>query len=396
MNPIISKTLLFTLIVMNAIPLLSTNMFLASIDDIASEFGTSYGSITFALSAYLIFTAFVQLIVGPIADQFGRRPTILISVALFIIASAGTALATSYITFLIFRIIQGAIATGLALSRAVVSDIIPTKEAASTLGYIGMVMSLAPIIGPSIGGGLSELAGWRSNFWLYTFLGIGLWLLVWGQLPETGIKKSSTTKDFFYSYLDLISIADFWRYALIMSLGIGAFFCFITGIPIVAAQQFDMDQGSIGLCIGSITCGFLFGSFVSGRFGSKYSLDVMILSGRYLACLGLLISIFFISIGFVPLKSLLGGILLVGVGNGLTSPSANLAVISVRKDLSASASGLAGALIVLTGAIMTGITGAILDVYPNTVALISVMSFVTAISFLIAAWQIYFKNCHSG
>ena len=105
MNPIISKTLLFTLIVMNAIPLLSTNMFLASIDDIAAEFGTSYGSITFALSAYLIFTACVQLIVGPIADQFGRRPTILISVAVFIIASAGTLLATSYIPFLIFRIL---------------------------------------------------------------------------------------------------------------------------------------------------------------------------------------------------------------------------------------------------------------------------------------------------
>ena len=377
---------------MTALPLLSANMFLASIGDIASEFKKGYDTVALALSAYLLFTALIQIIAGPIADRFGRKPTLMISLVIFISASTGAAVAENYTAFLIFRILQGAIATGLALSRAIVSDILPPQKAASMLGYIGMAMSLAPIIGPSIGGLLSEISGWRSNFWLYSSLGIGLLLLILILLPETGGRNTSTAKEFFNSYLKLILIGNFWVYTLVISLGIGAFFCFITGIPIIASKQFHLEQGEIGLCIGSITCGFLFGSFLSGQFASRYSHDIMILSGRIVASLGLMLSMFLFLIGYISLKNLLGGVILVGVGNGLTSPSANLAIMSLRKDLAASASGLAGACVVLTGALVTALTGAVLDAYPTAIALISIMSCITLTSFCIALWQVSIRK----
>ena len=377
---------------MTALPLLSMNMFLASLTNMAVEFDIGYNIISVALSGYLLFTALIQVIVGPIADRFGRKPVLLISLGLFVVASIGAALAASFSSFLIFRILQGAIATGLALSRAIVSDVASPRQGASLLGYLGMAMSLAPIIGPSIGGALTEVAGWRSNFWLYSALGIGLWLLVWKQLPETGKKNQTTTKEFIQSYLALIRMFDFWAYTLILSLGISAFFCFITGIPVVANRQFSMDPGEIGLALGTITCGFLFGSFCSGRFASKYSLDTMILVGRFIACFGLLICIFLSVLGSISSHSLLGGTLLVGVGNGLTSPSANIAVICVQKDLSASASGLSGAVIVLVGAIMTAVTGTVLDIYPNAFALVCIMGSVTFGSLIIAVRQAFYKK----
>lgn len=390
--PSISKTLLLALIFMAALPLLSTNMFLASIGEIAKEFDTGYDTIALALSAYLIFAAIVQFIVGPLADQFGRKPVLLISCIIFILASTGAATAENYISFLIFRILQGSIATGLALSRVIVSDIVSPKEAASMLGYISMAMSLAPVLGPTIGGLLAEFAGWRSNFWLYSCFGSVLLWLIWKHLPETGTKNYSTPREFFNAFITLISIYEFWAYTLILSLGIGGFFCFITGIPIVANNQFDIEQGQIGLCIGSITCGFLFGSFLSGRYASKYGLDTMILSGRCVACFGLAITIALFACGFISLRNLLCGIIFVGIGNGLTSPSANLAIISIRKDLSASASGLAGASIVLIGALITAITGLILDIYPNAIALVSIMGCITLTSLGISLRQILIKK----
>ena len=106
------KSLFLILILMTAVPLLSLNMFLASLGVMAHEFGIGYDTLAMALSGYLIFTAFIQIIIGPIADRFGRRPVLLISLTLFSIASCGAALAESFVTFLIFRVFQGAIATG--------------------------------------------------------------------------------------------------------------------------------------------------------------------------------------------------------------------------------------------------------------------------------------------
>lgn len=184
-----SKSLLFTVILMTAVPLLSLNMFLASLGVMAAEFNIGYDTMAMAVSGYLVFTAFIQIIIGPIADRFGRRPVLLVSLGLFFMASCGCALVESFTSFLIFRVLQGAVATGSALSRAIVSDIVPPTQAASMLGYLSMAMSLAPIIGPTIGGGLAEVLGWRANFWLYSAFGIGLWLLVWARLPETGEKN---------------------------------------------------------------------------------------------------------------------------------------------------------------------------------------------------------------
>ena len=302
-------------------------------------------------------------------------------------ACCGAALADSFSSFLIFRILQGAIATGSTLSRAVVSDIVPPKMTASMLGYISMAMSLAPIIGPAFGGSLAEVVGWRANFWIYSSLGLGLWLLVYRYLPETGSRNSWRPKAFLQSYSELIFISDFWAYTLIMSLGIGAFFTFVTGMPLIAANQFYMTQAEIGICIGIITCGFLFGSFLSGRFAAVYSLDKMILSGRFVAFFGPLASRFIFWMGFVSPFSLLAGTLCVGIGNGLTSPSANSAIMSVRRDLSASASGLSGATVLMVGAISTSATGMILKIYPNVFALVLMMFCLTLAGLLIAIWQ---------
>ena len=380
-----SKPIL-TLVLLISVPLLSLNMFLPSLGVMADEFRVGYDTMSLAVSGYLVFTAVIQLVAGPVADRFGRRPVLFGSLALFVAASVGCALADSFGVFLFFRVLQGGIMTGAALSRAIVSDIAGPKQAASILGYMAMAMSLAPIIGPSIGGFLGEMAGWRANFWVYTGVGIGLWVLVWAQLPETAGGDAGSGPAFVRSYLELLTDLHFWAYTLIMAFSVGGFYAFISGIPLVAGEQLGLPESQIGLGMATITVGFLFGSFLTGRYSASRDLDKMIVFGRIMANLGLLGCLAAFLAGWVTPWSLFCGIVFVGLGNGLTMPGASSLVLFRRKGLSASASGLSGAVVVLVGAAVTAVTGYVMELRPRAEVLVVLILVLALASLAIALW----------
>src|SRR3546814_18871653 len=116
-------------------------------------------------------TAGWQLIRGPLSDRFGRRPVILATLAVFIAASLGCLLAGDIWTFLVFRLLQGAIITGYAVSLAVIRDTAPAPKVASLLGYVAMAWAVAPMLAPLFGGALDALFGWRSTFWAFLAFG---------------------------------------------------------------------------------------------------------------------------------------------------------------------------------------------------------------------------------
>ena len=382
----INPGLMLTLTLLTAVPMLSLNMFLPSLDDMAGEFQVGYDTMALAVSGFLVATAIIQLLAGPVADRFGRRPVLLASLVLFVAASICCAFSESFKWFLFFRVLQGAVFTGSALSRAVVSDISSPRHAASIFGYMGMAMSLAPILGPSLGGLLGELAGWRASFWVFTGTGIGLWLLVWTLLPETADRHAGGGAAFASSYLELLSSLRFWAYSLILALSVGGFFVFISGIPLVASEQLGLSQSQTGLGMATISIGFLFGSFLSGRLSAARDLDTMILAGRLTASLGLLGCLVILLSGSVTPWSLFGGTAFVGIGNGLTMPAATSQVMFVRRDLAASAAGLYGAVMVVLGAAFSAVTGSVMELHSSAALLVGLMLALTLVGLAIAVW----------
>ena len=388
-----SRQLMVVLILFSALPLLSVNMFLPSLGEMARDFGVSYEKMTLAVSGYLIFTAVIQLVAGPLADRFGRRPVSLFALGLFFIASLGCANAQSYEVFLLCRIMQGAIATGLALSRAVVGDVSSPQGAASTLGYISMSMSLAPILGPSLGGVLSETYGWRSNFLFYASSSFLLWVLVWKLLPETSQKPDASNTSFLKSYLELASSFQYWMYTCVLICGISTFFVFVSGIPLIAQSQFQMSQSEIGIIMGTITMGFLIGSFISGLISVSQGTVRMILYGRLFAFSGVgICSLLALLLPSLSALMIIFAAICVGLGNGLSTPSASTAVMFVKKGLAGSASGLSGASVVLFGGIMTSITGMILDKSPTALTLMVIMLTLTLAGLLFALGIAFMKD----
>ncbi len=369
-----------TLVLLTAFATVSLNMFLPSLGAIADEFATDYATVNIAVAGYLAVTAVVQIVAGPLSDRCGRRPVTLACLALFAAASLGCLLSQDIATFLAFRMLQAAVISGSVLARAIVRDTRPAREAASLLGYVSMAMAIGPMVGPMIGGGLEELFGWRASFVFFTVAGAGMFLLCWHDLGETNTTRSETFRSQFAAYPELVRSRRFWGYSLCMAFSVGGFYAFISGAPKVAETVLDLSPGLLGICIGSITGGFAFGSFLAGRYAARVPLIAMMLAGRAVACAGLTLGLVLVLTGTVTVLSVFGTTIFVGIGNGITMPSAASGSMSVRPRLAGSASGLSGALVVAVGAGVTSVTGGLVEGATPALTLIVTMLACTALS----------------
>jgi Bcr/CflA subfamily drug resistance transporter len=384
LNSATSPPKMLTLVLLTALSVLSLNMFLPSLSNMARDFQTDYALVNLSIAGYLAITAVLQLIMGPLSDRYGRRPVLLAGLTIFVLASLGCAMATDIWIFLGFRVVQGAIISGAALSSAVVRDMVPAQEAASLMGYIAMAMAIAPMLGPMFGGALDQLFGWRASFWAFAGLGVAVLVLCWVDLGETNKFPSDTFAIQFQSYPELIRSRRFWGYALCTAFSTSAFYAFLSGIPMVAQTVFELPPARLGVYMGTITAGFFLGSFLSGRYAKRFALTTMMISGRIVACGGLLLGLTLFSAGIVNEISLFGTTVFVGIGNGLTNPSSNVGALSVRPELAGSASGLSGALTVGAGALLTSFTGALMTEEYAVYKLVGMMLFCSAAG-LIAA-----------
>lgn len=357
MRPAQTPPHLITLIFASALAVVSLNMFLPSLTQMAEDFEADYAVINLSIAGYLIVSGVLQLIMGPLSDRYGRRPLMLISMAIFAVASVGCVLAENVWVFLGWRMLQGAVIAGQVISRAMIRDMHPPNEAASKLGYVTMTMALAPMLGPMLGGALDMAFGWRSGFVLYAVLGFGMLALLWVDLGETNVEPSATLGAQFRQYPQLFASRRFWGYALCAAFSIGGFYAFITGAPLVAAAWFDLSPAMLGLGIGIITGGFMVGNFVTGRLAARTQLTTMILIGRIVATVGPLMGLLLFVSGAGSVWVFFGSAIFVGFGNGLTVANATVGLMSVRPKLAGSASGLSGAMTVALGAALTMATG---------------------------------------
>ncbi len=379
---------IFTLILLTGVSILALNMFVPSLVNIAADLDADYTLVSLSIAGYLAVTAVLQIVIGPMSDRYGRRPVLLIAVALFTLASLGCLLAQNVWVFLFFRLLQAAIVAGGALSRVVVRDMVPPKQAVSLLGYIAMAMAVAPMLGPMVGGALDELFGWRSSFLAFAMMGAALFALAWFDLGETNRNPSQTFRAQVQAYPVLLGSARFWGYAGCMAFSTGAFFVFIAGAPLVASTLFEISPGMLGLYIGSITGGFVLGSFAAARCAKRFALETMMLAGRIVACSGLAVGMLLFAAGVVHELALFGSTIFVGLGNGITMPGSNVGAMSVRSDLAGTASGLAGALTMGGGALLTWTAGMMVTEDTGAMALLGLM-FVTSFLGLLSAWWVH-------
>ncbi len=338
-----------------------------------------------AISAYLALTGALQLIIGPLADRYGRRPVLIGCFIIYLLASLGCILAPNETVFLGFRMAQAVIVAGTVLSRAIVRDIVPGDQAASMLGYVTMGMALMPMVAPMIGGLLETYFDWRMSFVLLLVLASAVLALFYFDLPETNPNKDASFADQFRQYPALVRSRRFWGYAATSAFAAGCFFTLLGGAPYVATNVLGMMPAAMGFSFGTISFGFMTGNFLSGRFATQVGATRMIFLGSLITLFGIALALVLFLVGLGSAMSLFAPMILVGLGNGLVLPSAQVGMLSINPKLAGSAAGLGGALMIGGGAVLSAVTGALLAPGLGAYPLILMMLF----SALMSVWAAY-------
>ena len=371
-----------TLVLLAGLSTLAMNIFLPSLPGMADWFRVDYAVMQLSVSFYLAGSAVLQIIVGPLSDRFGRRPVILVALVIFILATLAALLAPSAEWFLAARVVQAVVATGMALSRAVIRDMVPAEQAASMIGYVTMAMSVVPMIGPAIGGALDEIFGWQASFVLLIVAGLAVTLLVWADLGETAQPTGRSLAEQIAEYPELLTSPRFWGYAGVASLASGAFFAYLGGSPFVGEKVFHLSPAVIGYYFAAPAIGYAVGNFAAGRWSMRVGLNRMVLLGTLLSTATLIIGA--VLARLLPANPMLffPVVGLMAVGNGITLPNANAGMLSVRPHLAGSASGLGGALMIGGGAVLAGIAGPLLSEDSGHYVLLDLMAVSSALSVL--------------
>ena len=367
-----------TLVLITGMSALSMSIFLPSLTAMTAYFQTDYAIMQIALSGYLAATAIMQVFIGPISDRYGRRVIVMGSLVIFVLATWGALMSTTVEAFLFFRIMQAAVATSMALGRAIVRDIVPQNEAASMIGYVTMGMAVVPMIGPMIGGALEQAFGWQATFVFLGVAGLATLALVTADLGETVQGQGVSFREQVRTYPELLRSPRFWGYVLCSAFASGGFFALLGGTSFIASNIFDLSPLWSGVALGAPAIGYAFGNFVSGRFSVRYGVNRMALVGSLVLIFGMGMSLLLTLSGISHPLAFFGFCVFLGLGNGIVLPNVMAGSLSVRPHLAGTASGLGGAIMIGGGAALSQLAGGILTEETGTLPL-QVLMFATSV-----------------
>jgi len=239
---------------------LAIDFYLPAFPQIARSFATDTQHVQVSLAVYFAGVAIGQLLYGPLADRFGRRPPLLGGLLLFCAASLACSLAPSLEWLIGARFVQAlGGCVGMVIPRAVVRDHCDTLTSARVFSQLMLVMGVAPILAPLAGGALLVVGGWQSIFWCLTLIGLLCMLAVILWLPESfpATQPRRPLRRALSGYLHLLKDGVFIGHVLTGGLALGGMFAYIAGSPFVFIEVYGVPPAHYGWLFGSNAAGYI-------------------------------------------------------------------------------------------------------------------------------------------
>lgn len=251
---------------------LAIDFYLPAFPAMAHAFATDEKHVQATLAAYFLGLSLGQLAYGPVADRFGRRIPLLFGVSLFTLASLACAYAPNLDSLILARFVQalGGCA-GMVLSRAIVSDKCDAVASAKVFSQLMLVMGLAPILAPMLGGVLVNVAGWQSIFLALSLFSAACLLAVSFGLPESlpAHVPRQPLSGALRQYVRLFNDRVFVGHALTGGIAIAGMFAYIAGSPFVFIKLYGVPPEHYGWLFGTNAAGFILMAQVNARLLSK-------------------------------------------------------------------------------------------------------------------------------
>jgi DHA1 family bicyclomycin/chloramphenicol resistance-like MFS transporter len=357
---------------LTAVGPLAIDMYLPALPTIAREFGVDASVVQSSLAAYFIGIAVGQAFYGPLSDRLGRKPILYLGLTLFMVSSIGCAQAESVNVLIAFRFLQalGGCAP-IVIPRAIVRDHFDQAGSVRMLSVLMLVMGLAPILAPLIGGQLLVNFGWRAVFWLLTAYA-ATWLTVVAVLLPESLPSARRLRhplsDVLAVYWRLVRDRKFMGHALSGALIFAGLLAYISGSPVVFIELFDVPPERFGFFFGANAIGIIVASQINrwlvGRVETPRIVRVVLLVAMTAGAV-LVVDAYS---GFGGFAGILVPLFFYIACHGFVLPNTTALAMAPHGRVAGSASALLGTLQFVLGAVAGSLIGAFANGTPVPMA----------------------------
>ncbi len=375
------------------------DLLLPAFDDIRDAYDLGEGSTRTGLvvTVYFIGLAVPQFVFGPIADRFGRKPVLSVSVAIFMFGAFASAVAPTFTTLLVARFVWGIGGAGArVIAIAVIRDRFEGDTMAKAMSQVMAVFVLVPVIAPAFGAGMIAVLPWRSLFWFCVIWGgaVGLWAMF--RLPETldpAYVRPLNMATSIASYREVATTPVTAGYTLASVFLQAIMTLYLATIELIVGDIYDRDE-LFPLVFGLVAAGFGVGALINGRFVERFGIDRMV-TGAFLFGLpmGVLLLVVTLAGDGRPAFWLLVAMLVPTLGSMIfLMPNLNTAAMGPVGHIAGAASAFIGGARIAAGAILaTPVTSMVTDSVTPFAAWLLVFNIACALT----VWQVRRRRARS-
>ncbi|MDE7153913.1 MAG: multidrug effflux MFS transporter [Muribaculaceae bacterium] len=263
-------TFLIFIAILGAFSSLVNDMYLPTIPKMVKEFHTTPSMTQMGLSMAMLGLGIGSVMWGSLSDRYGRKPILIISLILFVVATGVSLLSESIWFFISCRLVQGIGAGGgMVLSYSIPADRYEGRQLAKVMALVGAINGIAPAGSPLIGGFLADSVGWRGIFVVLLVIGIGM--LFWSMrtpesLPQSKRMTGKGLKEYVTAYMTLFRDRRFMIYVLLKAIGIGLLYAYISSATFIYQEHYGFSSMQFGMIFGANALAIAVGSTLVMKF----------------------------------------------------------------------------------------------------------------------------------
>ncbi len=366
---------------------LTIDMYLPAFPRIADDLDATSSQVQLTLTGMLLGLAVGQLVIGPLSDMYGRRRPLMVGLAAHALVSLACAVAPTVEVLAGLRLLQGFSGAAISVTAmAMVRDRFEGVAMAHLMARLFLVIGLAPIIAPSLGGLVLAWAGWRSLFHVLALAAVAMLVLAWFALTETlpaERRRPARLRASLAAYSLLLRDGRFLALALIGGAMMSTLFAYIAGASFVLQDGFGLSAGEFALVFGLNAATFVIGSQVNPLLTQRFPLLDVLTGGILLtvAAAASLLALAIADVGGVP--GVVVPIAVMLFAGGLSMPNTPALALADHAGEAGTAAAVLGCLQFGIGGVVAPLVGAFgtVTAVPMAVAMLAMGGLAVALVF---------------
>ncbi len=325
---------------------ITTDLMLPALPALAADLHAGMARVQLTMSALILAFGLAQLIWGPVADRIGRRPVLLLGLALYTVASLGAALASDVMVVVAWRALQGAaMSAAVVCARAMVRDLYEPHEGVMVMARALTGLGLIAMASPLVAGLLVSAWGWRAAVWAMAVVGGGLGLFIALRLPETAPQRRPESTSFGPVLQQLgrtLRHPGFQAWAVLVGCSYGGIFIFLAGSGFVLINVLGLSPAHAGAVMSATSVAYVAGTLLCRRWIPRHGMAGAVGRAAWITgAAGLALAAVAIS-DVRSVWALMGAVCLYSLGHGVNNPCGQTGAVAPFASAAGLASALAG------------------------------------------------------